>query len=108
MVLARKWSHRNRRGAAAMVGMAAGIQMLVIGILLQWFGLENSVVALNNDLLLLPGGGADTEGIISLLGMHEGLSAWVLGIAGLVLGISLLVFLFNRKRAILSETVRKA
>jgi len=56
----------------------------------------------------LPLGGTETEGIISLLGLHEGLSARVLGIAGFVLGISLLVFLFNRKRAILSETVRKA
>ena len=108
MVLAHKWSHRNRKGAAAMVWMALSIQLLVTGILLQWFGLEESLIALNNDLLLLPGRGHDNTGITTWLGVTPELPGRIILFAGIVLGIFLLVFIFNRKRFIHSATLRKA
>jgi len=104
MVLARKWSHRNRRGAASMVGMATGLQLLVVGFLLFAFGMEESLFALNSDLLLLPGGGSDNPGIASWLGLSPELPGMVMVIAGIILVISLLVYLFNKKSLIPSST----
>jgi hypothetical protein len=103
MVLARKWSHRNRRGATSMVGMATGLQLLVAGILLSWFGLEKSLLSLNDDLLILPGGGPDNPGITGFLGLAPELPFWVMIVAGILMVISLLIFLFNRKRIIPSS-----
>lgn len=99
-VLARKWSQRNRRGAAAMVGMAFGIQLLLAGVLLQAFGLEESLIALNRDLLLLPGGGPGHTGITGWLGWPQDLPIWVIALGGITHIISLLVFLFNKNKLI--------
>ena len=108
MVLARKWSHRNRRGAASMVGMATGLQLLVIGILLFAFGMEESLLALNSDLLLLPGGGSDNPGIAGFLGLSSEFPGMAIVIAGIILVINLLVFLFNKRSLIPSSTLRNA
>ena len=104
MVLTRKWSHRNRRGATSMVGMATGLQLLVAGILLSWFGLEESLLSLNDDLLILPGGGSDSPGITGFLGLSPELPFWLMIFSGILVLISLLVFLFNRKRIIPSSS----
>ena len=108
MVLARKWSHRNRRGAASMVGMATGLQLLVVGILLFAFGMEESLLALNSDLLLLPGGGSDNPGIAGCLGLSSEFPGMAIVIAGIILVINLLVFLFNKRSLIPSSTLRNA
>ena len=104
MVLARNWSHRNRRGATSMVGLATGLQLLVAGILLLAYGLEESLLALNSDLLLLPEGGPDNPGIAACLGLSAELPSRLMIFSGIILLISLLVFLFNRKRLIPSST----
>jgi len=99
-VLARKWSHRNRRGAAAMVGMAFGIQLLIAGVLVQVFGLEESLHALNRDLILLPGGGPGHVGIAGWLGWPRNLQIGIILIGSTTLIISMLVFLFNKNKII--------
>jgi hypothetical protein len=104
IVLARKWSHRNRRGAASMVGMATGLQLLVVGILLFAFGMEECLFALNSDLLILPGGGSDNPGIAGWLGLSPKLPGMAMVISGIILIINLLVFLFNKKSLIPSST----
>ena len=97
MVLIRKWSHLNRRRAAALLGMAAAIQLLVSGILLMGFGLEKSLHALNKDVLLLPGGGFDTPGITDWLALSPEFAGRLTIFAGIVLGITLLMFLIKGK-----------
>jgi len=102
-VLARKWSHRNRRGAAAMVGMAFGIQLLFAGVLLQVFGLEESLEALNRELLLLPGGGPEQPGVADWLGWNLNLPIGIIALGGIVLAINTLIFLFNKNRMLPSS-----
>jgi len=99
-VLARKWSHRNRRGAASMVGMALGLQYLACAAILLAFGPEKTLAALNRDLNLLPAWGADAPGISNWLGWSPGLPAWVMLFAGFLGTMSLVVFLFNKKALI--------
>ncbi|MCD4710828.1 MAG: hypothetical protein K8R52_08285 [Bacteroidales bacterium] len=89
MVLARKWSHRNRRGSAAMVWMAFGLQLLAAGVLLVRLGPEESLVALNRELLLLPGDFNMTPSI---------LLPWMMIVAGAVTSGAFLLFILNRKR----------
>jgi len=85
-VLARKWSHRNRMGAAAMLGMAMGLQFMVCGVLLWVFGWKESLRVLNRDLVLLPVWRSESTGNVSFL-----------LVAGIVFSASLVLFLCNRK-----------
>ncbi|MCK4749767.1 MAG: hypothetical protein KAT15_22080, partial [Bacteroidales bacterium] len=68
-VMGRKWGHRNHAGSNAMVLIAFGVQLLVAGLALQLFGLEESLTAMNNDLLVLPGGLSRIMGITTHLGI---------------------------------------
>ena len=97
MVLIRKWSHLNRRRAAAMLGMAVAIQLLLSAILLLGFGLEKSLTALNKDVLLLPGGGVDTPGITDWLALSPEFPGRFTIFASIMLGITLLIFLIKGK-----------
>lgn len=54
IILTRKWNNCSRTGAAAMVLMAMGLQLLVAGILLFWFGSAESLSTLNSELMFLP------------------------------------------------------
>lgn len=99
IVLARQWSHRNRKGAASMVGMALSLQFLLCGIMLWVCGPEKCVLALNGELNLLPPGGSVSPGIASWLGESRGLPGRFLIFTGIFLTINLLVFLFNRRGA---------
>ena len=87
-----------------MVGLATGLQLLAAGILLLAYGLDESLLALNSDLLLLPGGGPDNPGIAACLGLSAELPLRLMIFSGIILLISLLVFLFNRRRLIPSST----
>jgi len=89
MILARKWSHRNRNGSAAMVGMALGLQFLICGVFLYCFGPEESLAALNSELLLLPA---------YLLETPPKLLNWMMTLAGILTLSSLSIFIFNRRR----------
>lgn len=89
MILARKWSYRNRSGSAAMVCMALGFQLLVSGALIYGFGPEESLAALNRELLLLPA---------YLLESYPMFLNWMMIIAGILTISSLSIFIFNRRR----------
>jgi len=89
MILARKWSHRNRTGSAAMVWMAFGFQLLVAGALMYCFGPEESLVSLNGELLLLPE---------SLLGFPALLLSRMMIAAGFLTASALVIFILNKRR----------
>lgn len=89
VILARKWSHRNRRGAAAMSGIALGLQLLVAGGLLLLFEPHKSLVALNRELLLVPE---------QLFESPRGLPGWFMLFAGVLTLGALFIFIYNRKR----------
>ncbi len=95
MVLARKWSHRNRRGSSAMVWMAFGLQLLVAGALLYMFGPEESLVALNRELLLLPGGFTVTPSLFT---------PWMMIVAGAVTAGAFSLLIYNRRGG--ADTIR--
>jgi len=96
-ILARKWSHRNRRGAAAMLGMAAALQGIAVSLLLLAFGTEAALLALNRDLFLLPEAGPEGQGLLWWLGVTADLPLWLLVFSAILLICSFLIFLFNRK-----------
>jgi hypothetical protein len=97
IILARKWSHRNRRGAAAMVGMTAGLRCLAVSLLLLGFGTETALKVLNRDLFLLPEHGPGGQAFTSWLGLSPDFPFKLLILSGTILIISFLVYLFNRK-----------
>ncbi len=102
-ILARKWSHRNRRGSAAMVGMAMGLQLLAGGILLKAFGMEESLLSLNRDLALLPGGDPSVLGSMAWHGVPSTLPVWILVLASVLLVISGIIYLLNKKSIVNSS-----
>ena len=89
IILARKWSHRNRVGSAAMVFMATGLQLLLAGTLLYCLGPEEVLASLNRQLLLMPA---------FLLEFPLLKLKWVMMGAGIVSAASLSIFIFNRNR----------
>jgi len=95
MVLARKWSHRNRRGSGAMVWMAFGLQLMAAGVLLYWLGPDESLITLNRELLLLP-----EEFIVT----PSVLLPWMMIVAGAVTVGAFLLFLLNRRGE--ADTIR--
>jgi hypothetical protein len=97
IILARKWSHRNHRGSAAMVGMAAGVQGTVVSLMFLGFGSEATLLALNRELFLLPERGPEGQSLFECLGLSADFPWWLLIFSGIVLIISFLIFLFNRK-----------
>jgi len=54
IILTRKWSNCTSGKSVAMVLMSMGLQFLVAGILLFWFGSGESLSILNSELMLLP------------------------------------------------------
>jgi len=89
VILVRKWSHRNHRGSTALVCLALGLQLLIAGALMYWFGPEESLAILNRELLLLP---------TYLMGSPASFLNWLLFLAGILTISSLSTFIFNRRR----------
>ncbi len=89
VILVRKWSHRNYRGSAALVFLALGLQFLIAGALMYWFGPEESLATLNRELLLLP---------TYLMGSPASFLNWLMILAGILTISSLSTFIFNRRR----------
>jgi hypothetical protein len=96
-LLVRKWSHRNRMGAAAMVGMAMGLQFLVCGIFLGVFGWKESLLELNRDLVLLPAWTSESPGYSSVMILSSELIVSFFLVVGVIFSASLVLILWNRK-----------
>ena len=90
LILGKQW--RGGRGAGALVFLALGIQGLIAGIALWAFGLETSLTALNDQLLILPGGLSRIMGITTHLGIPLQLPVWIVAVSS---GISLVLFLLH-------------
>lgn len=95
VILGRKWGHRKNSGSIAMVLFALGIQLLLTGLALQFFGLEESLTAMNNELLVLPGGLSKIMGITTHLGIPLELPVWIIFFSAGLVFISLLIFIIN-------------
>jgi hypothetical protein len=95
VIMGRQWGHRRSICSLAMVVIALGAQLLVAGLALQIFGLEKSLTALNNDLLVLPGGLSKIMGITTHLGIPQALPVWIIWFASGLLLVSGSVFVFN-------------
>ncbi|MCK5135847.1 MAG: hypothetical protein KAR19_08695 [Bacteroidales bacterium] len=77
--------------------MVLGIQLLLAGLALQLFGLEESLTAFNNELLVLPGELSRIMGITTHLGIPLELPVWIIYSASGLTAVSRLIFLFNRR-----------
>jgi len=100
VMMGRKWMQRSGAAAGGLVMMVLGIQMLIAGSLMLYFGLEESLTAMNNDLLVLPGGLSKILGITTHLDIPKALPLWIIYIsAGLAIP-GFLLFIPNRKRII--------
>ncbi len=89
VILVHKWSHRNQRGSAALVCLALGLQLLIGGALMYWFGPEESLATLNRELLVLP---------TYLMGSPSSFLNWLMFLAGILTISALSTFIFNRRR----------
>ncbi len=95
VIMGRQWGHRKNTGSLAVVLFALGIQFLLAGLALQFFGLEESLTTINNEMLVLPGGLSKIMGITTHLSIPPELPVWIIFFAsGLSLG-SLLIFMLN-------------
>jgi hypothetical protein len=95
VVMGRKWGHRNNTESKAMILIAFGFQLFVAGLALQLFGLEESLTALNNELIVLPGGLSRILGITTHLGIPPELPTWIIWFASGVILCALLLLLIN-------------
>lgn len=96
-VLVGKWTGRKRLVSAGMVLNVLGIQLVLAGLALKIFGLERSLTALNNELLILPGGLSKIMGITTHLGIPLELPIWILFLGSALVVISSPVY-FTRDR----------
>jgi len=87
MILARKWSHRRSPGSVSMLCLAVGIQLLIAGICFYIFGTEESLRALNRELLLVPD---------VLLKFPDLPLLWLMLFSGLLVTANLLILILNR------------
>ena len=96
VVLCRKWSGGKVAPSIAYIFTALGIQLLLAGLALQFFGLEHCLTSLNNDLLVLPRGLSENIGITTLLGIPMEITPWIIyfawGLMALMLPLNHSVF----------------
>jgi hypothetical protein len=97
VIMGRKWGRRNRAASIGMVLTALGFQLLLAGLAINLFGLEESLSALNNEMLVLPGGLSKILGITTHLGIPLGIPVWLIWFSGGLILLSLLLYLINRK-----------
>ena len=98
VIMGRKWMQRSVAASAGLVFLVLGIQLLVAGSLMLFFGLEESLTAMNNELLVLPGGLSKILGITTHLGIPEELPLWIVFFSAGMVILFFLLFILNRKR----------
>jgi hypothetical protein len=97
IIAGKKWGHRRGAGSFAAVFLVMGLQLLLAGAMLQFFGLEHSLTVLNNELLVLPGGLSKIMGITTHLGIPLDLPRWIILAASAMVLIFLMVLLRERQ-----------
>jgi hypothetical protein len=98
LILVRKWNGAGSSAAAALVTVLLGIQLLIAGAALWVFGLEHSLTALNNQMLVIPTGLSKIMGITTHLGIPLQLPIWMMSFsAGLILASFLLHYVAKRR-----------
>ncbi len=97
VIMARKWGHRNNAGSIALVMASFGIQVLTAGLALQIFGLEESMTALNNELLVLPTGLSKILGITMHLGIPQQLPLWIIYCSSALILFSTFLYILHRR-----------
>jgi len=97
-ILCRKWNHEGGQASRALVFTVLGVQILLAGVAMLIFGIEESLTALNNELLVLPAGLSKIMGITTHLGIPLDLPLWIIFFALVLIAISFIWFLFSRKK----------
>jgi hypothetical protein len=98
-ILCRKWDRKKGLASRALVFALLGVQLLMTGVALVVFGLEESLTALNNELLVLPAGLSKILGITTHLGIPRELPLWIVYFASGLILISLVWFLIGMHKA---------
>jgi len=98
-ILCRKWRGEIGPASGALVYAILGFQLLLAGLALWIFGLEYSLTALNNEMLVIPAGLSKIMGITTHLGIPLQLPLWMVSFsAGLIL-VSFLWYFVARRRS---------
>jgi hypothetical protein len=104
IIAVKRWSERNYSGAAGLVFMFMGIQLLIAGIVMHFTGLERCLALINDELLILPGGLSRILGITTHLGIPTGLPLWIIWFSSVLAVTGSIFFILNRKRV---ETLQR-
>lgn len=99
VILSKAWKGARGSGAGALVFLVLGIQLLLAGAALWIFGLEYSLTAMNNQLLVLPGGLSKIMGITTHLGIPLQLPFWIVSLSSGVILVSFLLNFVARRRS---------
>ena len=97
IVLSKKWS-QGTFSSGAMVFLVLGFQLLLAGLVLLLFGLEQSLTALNNELLVLPTGLSKIMGITTHLSIPLALPWWIIYFSAGLIFISFLIFMLDSRK----------
>ncbi len=98
-ILSRKWSGKRGSASGVLVVVLLGVQTLIAGAALWIFGLERSLTALNNELLVIPTGLSKIMGITTHLGIPLQLPLWMVSFATGLIVVSLMWYFVARRRS---------
>lgn len=99
-ILCGKWNRERGKVMQALVFTLLGVQILLSGVALTIFGLEESLTALNNEMLVLPAGLSKILGITTHLGIPPQLPLWIIIFAGGLIVISLIGLLIRERQSL--------
>ncbi len=98
-ILTRKWTENKGTTSGALVYVVLGVQILLAGGTLWIIGLERSLTALNNEMLVLPAGLSKIMGITTHLGIPLQLPLWTMGMASVLILASFLWHYVAKRRS---------
>ena len=98
-ILSRKWNGNGGSATGALPYVMLGFQILVAGVTLWIVGLERSLTALNNEMLLIPAGLSKSVGITTHLGIPLQLPFWMVSFGAGLMGVSLMWYFVARRRS---------
>jgi hypothetical protein len=99
LILCSKWNPQRGQATKLLVFTLLGVQILGVGVALLVFGMEDSLTALNNELLVLPAGLSKIMGITTHLSIPSELPVWIVLFASGLIVISLVWYFIRRKYA---------